>query len=59
MHGDRIGHLDGIPADVRDRANLALLAQQKANLIEMRDRNGALPMALGARMHVTGPRGRR
>jgi hypothetical protein len=41
MHGDRIGNLDGIPADVRDRANRALLAQQKANLIEMRDRNGA------------------
>jgi hypothetical protein len=40
MHGDRIGSLDGIPADVRDRANRALLAEQKANLIEMRDRQG-------------------
>jgi hypothetical protein len=40
MRGDRIGSLDGIPADVRDRANRALLAQQKANLIEMRDRQG-------------------
>jgi hypothetical protein len=40
MHGDKIGGLDGIPTEVRDRANRSLLAEQKANLTEERDLYG-------------------
>ncbi|MBP2330767.1 hypothetical protein JOF56_011152 [Kibdelosporangium banguiense] len=39
MHSEKIGNLDGIPAEVRDRANRAVLAQEKAKLIEMRDQD--------------------
>jgi hypothetical protein len=39
MHGDQIGALDGIPVQVRDRANRARLAEEKAGLVEQRDRH--------------------
>lgn len=39
MHGNTIGSLDGIPATVRDRANRALLAEEKANLVEQNARH--------------------
>ncbi|TCO52372.1 alpha/beta hydrolase [Actinocrispum wychmicini] len=49
MHGDTIGSLDGIPAQVRDRANRALLAEEKANLVEQRDRHPS--DALNGKIH--------